>query len=337
MGAYITRRLLLMIPTLVGITVLCFALIQAVPGGPVEEMIARVQASSAERGQNPNHSLSEEEVNNIKAYYGFDQPAWKRYFIWVSKVVRLDLGHSFSYEEPVWDVVSSRFPISLFFGLSAFFLSYLISVPLGIRKAVQNGTRFDFWSSIAVFSGYVMPGYALGILLLMFFAGGSYFDWFPLGGIVSDNFESLTFFGKVSDFLYHMVLPMSCYMLGEFAFLTMLMKNSLLEEISRDYMRTALMKGLSPRRAIWKHALRNALIPIATRMSEIFTLMFAGALLIEKVFDIDGMGLLYYNAMVHRDYNVVMGVILLSSIMVLLGRLFADILYVVVDPRIELS
>jgi microcin C transport system permease protein len=336
MRSYILRRLLLMIPTLLGITVLCFTIIQFVPGGPVEEMISRVQASaSLTGGADAAQSLTPQEIENIKAYFGFDKPAWKRYFIWLSKAVTLDLGKSYSYEEPVWDVLLERFPISLFFGFSSFFLTYLVCIPLGIFKAVKNGSKFDFWSSVAIFSGYVIPGYALGILLLIFFAGGSYLDWFPLGGLVSDNFEYLSMWGKVTDFLHHMALPMICYMLGEFAFLTMLMKNSLLEEIGKEYMRTALLQGQNYRQAVFGHALRNALIPIATRLSEIFTLIFAGALLIEKVFDIDGMGLLYYNSMINRDYNVVMGIILLSSVLALCGRLFSDILYVVVDPRIQ--
>jgi len=327
-----------MIPTLLGITVVCFTLIQFVPGGPVEELISRAQAAAAEKGGaglDPSRALSPDEIAHIKAYFGFDKPAWQRYFIWLSNVVRLDLGTSYSYQEPVWDVISSRFPISLFFGITSFLLSYLICIPLGIWKAVKNGSKFDVASSLAIFSGYVIPGYALGILLLIYFAGGSGLDLFPLGGLVSDDWESLGFFAKITDFLHHMTLPMICYMLGEFAFLTLLMKNSLLEEISKDYMKTALIKGAGFMTAIRRHALRNALIPIATRASEIFTLMFAGALLIEKVFDIDGMGLLYYNSMVNRDYNVVMGVILLSSVMALLGRLFSDILYVLVDPRIQ--
>jgi microcin C transport system permease protein len=334
MKEYIIRRLLLMVPTILGITVVCFILIQFVPGGPVEEMIARVRSAQSLRGADASHSISEEEVENIKAYFGFDKPAFVRYFIWLGNVMRLNLGTSYSYEEPVWNVIISKFPISLFFGLTSFFLSYLICIPLGMLKAVKNKSFFDTASSIVIFTGYVIPGYALGVLLIIFFGGGSFLDWFPLSGIVSDNFEELSFFGKFFDFLHHMVLPLICYMASEFAFLTMLMKNSLLEEINKDYMRTALVKGASFNTAVWKHAFRNSLIPLATRMSQIFTIMFAGALLIEKVFDIDGMGLLVFNSIVSRDYNVVMGIILLTSIMTLLGRLFSDILYAAVDPRI---
>jgi microcin C transport system permease protein len=201
-------------------------------------------------------------------------------------------------------------------------------------KAVKNRSGIDVASSVIIFAGYVIPGYALGIFLIVLLGGGSFLNLFPISGIVSDNFEGLSLWGKALDFLHHMVLPMTCYMASEFAFLTMLMKNSLMEEIKKDYMRTALVKGASFNQAVWKHAFRNSLIPLATRMSEIFTLMFAGALLIEKVFDIDGMGLLVYNSIVSRDYNVVMGIILLTSILALLGRLFSDILYALVDPRI---
>jgi microcin C transport system permease protein len=335
MRAYIIRRVLLMIPTLLGITIVCFALTNFIPGGPVEEMISRVRATASEKGMNASRTITEEEIKNIKAYYGFDKPVYTRYFNWIKNVSRLDLGTSYSYEKPALNVIVSKMPISLFFGVTSFFLSYLVCIPLGMMKAVRNNSVFDTISSLIIFIGYVMPGYALGIILITFLAGGSFLDWFPISGIVSDNFESFSFVSKILDFLYHMVLPLTCYMASEFAFLTLLMKNSLMEEIKKDYMRTAIVKGASFNTAVWKHAFRNSLIPIATHLSDIFTVMFAGALLIEKVFDIDGMGLLVYNSMVSRDYNVVMGIILLSSIMVLLGRLFSDILYVLVDPRIK--
>jgi microcin C transport system permease protein len=335
MKNYIIRRLLLMIPTLLGITVVCFTLIQFVPGGPVEQMIAKIHSASVEgHGIDASKTISEEEIENIKEYFGFDKPAWQRYFIWLCNVLRLDLGTSYSYEEPVWNVIASKFPISLFFGLTSFILSYLVCIPLGMLKAMKNKTTIDTVSSVFIFTGYVIPSYALGILLIVLFSGSYFLNIFPLSGIVSDNWEELSFFGKIFDFIHHMVLPMICYMASEFAFLTMLMKNSILEEIQKDYMRTALAKGSGFKRAVWKHAFRNSLIPLATRMSQIFTLMFAGALLIEKVFDIDGMGLLVFNSIVSRDYNVVMGIILLTSILTMLGRLFSDILYAVVDPRI---
>jgi microcin C transport system permease protein len=337
MKSYLLRRLLLMIPTLFGISVVCFALTQAVPGGPVEQMISKVRAASAEKGMGASHALSPAEIENIKRYYGFDQPVHVRYLRWAGKVARFDLGTSYAYGEPAWDVIKSKFPVSLFFGLTSFVLAYLVCIPLGAYKALRHKSTFDTLSSAALFAGYVMPGFALGVLLLIFFGGGSYLDWFPLSGIVSDDWESYTLWGKITDFLWHMTLPLLCYMIGEFAFLTLLMKNSLLDELPKDYMRTALLQGMTFRQAVWKHALRNALIPLATRAGEIFTLMFAGALLIEKVFDIDGMGLLVYNSIENRDYNVVMGIILLSSFLAMVGRLFSDILYVWIDPRIRLK
>jgi microcin C transport system permease protein len=238
---------------------------------------------------------------------------------------------------PVWNVILSKMPISLFFGLTSFILSYVISIPLGVWKAVKHHSAFDIVTSGLVFTGYIIPGYALGILLIIVFAGGSYLSWFPMSGIVSDNFEDLSTGAKLLDFLHHLCLPMVCYMIGEFAFLTQLMKNSLLDELNKEYIRTALVKGVSFRRAVWKHAFRNALIPLATGSAELFTVMFAGSLFIERVFDIDGMGLLFYNSIIGRDYNVVMGLIVLTSVLTMLGRLFADLLYVVFDPRIRFS
>jgi microcin C transport system permease protein len=336
MTAYILRRLLLMVPTILGITIACFLLCQFVPGGPVEQVISRVRAVSAAHGASQK-SISPEEVENIKAYFGFDKPIHVRYLIWLSKLLRFDLGNSYVYHMPVWNVITSKMPISLFFGLTSFILSYAISIPLGVWKAIKHHSAFDIATSSLVFAGYIIPGYALGILLIIFLGGGSYLTWFPISGVVSDNFEDLSALGKVLDFLHHLCLPMICYMIGEFAFLTQLMKNSLLDELNKEYVRTALVKGVSFRGAVWKHAFRNALIPLATGSAELFTVMFAGALLIERVFDIDGMGLLLYNSVVGRDYNVVMGIIVLSSILTMFGRLFADILYVVFDPRIRFS
>lgn len=336
MKSYLLRRLLLMGPTLFGISLVCFLLTQFVPGGPVEQMIAKIQNAAGEKGRDASKAISPEEVENIKRYYGFDQPVAVRYWRWIRKLSHLDLGISYAYGEPVWNVIKSKFPVSLFFGLTSFLLSYSVCIPLGLYKALKHRSAFDAGSSIVIFAGYVMPGFALGVLLLTFFAGGNYLNWFPLSNIVSDDWESLSLFGKILDFLHHMTLPLICYMASEFAFLTFLIKNALLEEMSKDYMRTALLQGMSFPQAVWRHALRNSLIPLATRMGEVFTVLFAGALLIEKVFDIDGMGLLFYNSIQNRDYNVVLGIILLSSLLAMLGRLFSDMLYVLVDPRIRL-
>lgn len=336
MTTYIVRRLLLMIPTMLGITVACFLLCQFVPGGPVEQVVSRLRAASSAHGAS-QRTISAEEVANIKAYLGFDKPIHVRYFIWLGRVLRFDLGNSYVYHMPVWNVIVSKMPISFFFGLTSFILSYAISIPLGVWKAVKHHSAFDAITSAVVFAGYVIPGYALGILLIIFLGGGSYLSWFPISGVVSDNFEDLSAGAKLLDFLHHLCLPMICYMISEFAFLTQLMKNSLLDELNREYIRTALVKGVSFRAAVWKHGFRNALIPLATSCANLFTVMFAGALLIERVFDIDGMGLLFYNSVVGRNYNVVMGIIVLTSILTMFGRLFADLLYVVFDPRIRFS
>jgi microcin C transport system permease protein len=334
MTNYILRRLFLMIPTLLGISLVCFILFQFVPGGPVEEYISKIRAVGSARGATAK-TISQEEINNIKAYMGYDQPAHLRYLHWLGNVCRGDLGKSLVYQQPVLQVIASKFPVSILFGLTSFILSYLVSIPLGIRKAISHGGVFDTASSAIIFAGYVMPGYALGILLIIFFAGGTYFDWFPIGNLVSENFEGLSFWGKALDVGRHMVLPLTCYMAGEFAFLTLLMKNSMLDEISKEYMRTALAKGLSFRQAVWRQAFRNGLIPIATGIGSILALLFTSALLLERVFDLDGMGLLFFNSVLSRDYNVVLGIIVLSSFFTMLGRLFSDIIYVVIDPRIR--
>lgn len=324
-----------MVPTLIGITIVCFTLIQMVPGGPVEQYLSRISGAESMQGANSNNNISQEELEIIKAYYGFDRPALERYFSWMWNMLRLDFGESYFYEEPVWKVITERMPISLFFGLTSFLLSYAVCIPLGIFKAVRKNSWSDTISSILIYIGYVIPSYALGVLLIILFCGGSYFDLFPMGGIKSDYHEELNFFWRIVDFLHHMALPMLCYMAGEFAVLTILMKNSLLEEMHREYILTAQLKGSSRIRAVLVHGLRNALIPLATRLSEIFTLVFAGALFIEKIFDIDGMGLLFYNSIVRRDYNVVLALIVMTSVLSLLGRLFSDILYATIDPRIR--
>lgn len=335
MTTYILRRLLLFIPTLLGISLVTFALVQFVPGGPVEEYISQVQGMSAAQGGD-TRELSAEEVENIKKYFGFDQPAHVRYVHWLGNLLQGDWGRSYVYRKPVLEVILSKMPISLFFGITSFILAYTISIPLGVWKAIHDRSLFDTVSSTVIFAGYVIPGFALGVLLIILFGGGSYFDLFPVSGVVSDNHEYLSPLNQVLDFLHHMILPLTCYMVSEFAFLTLLTKNTLLEELNKDYVRTALAKGMSRTAAIWKHALRNSLIPLATGMADIFVVMFAGSLLIERVFDIDGMGLLFYDSIVGRDYNVVLGLIMLVSIFTMAGRLFADLLYVWIDPRIRL-
>jgi microcin C transport system permease protein len=282
-----------------------------------------------------SNALPEELVEEIRRYYGFDKPIHVRYGMWLWNVLHLDLGRSYVYQDPVWDVIKSRFPISIFLGLTGFFLGYLVCVPLGVLKAVRHGSRFDWISSVVVFLGYAIPGWALGTALLVLLGGGSFWDVFPLGGFRPDNWEYLSAWGKITGQLEHMALPVLCYMVGAFATLTILTKNSLMENLSQDYVRTAFAKGLSERRVIFVHALRNSLIPIVTGLGHAISLVLAGSFLIEKVFNIDGMGYLGYTAILQRDYPVALGILVISSLLMLVGNILSDIIYAFVDPRIR--
>jgi microcin C transport system permease protein len=311
-----------------------------VPGGPVERQIMRYKMALAMEGgagggREMNVDLPQEAIEEMKRYYGFDKPVHIRYAQWLWNVLKLDLGTSYIYQDPVWDVIKSRFPVSIFLGLTGFFLSYIVCVPLGVYKAIRHGSRFDFLSSIVVFLGYSVPGWALGTALLVLFGGGSFWNVFPLGGFRPDNWEYLGFLEKIGAQLHYMFLPVLCYMMGSFATLTILMKNSLMENLGQDYVRTAFAKGLSERRVIFVHALRNSLIPIATGLGHVISLILAGSFLIEKVFNIDGMGYLGYTSILQRDYPVALGILVISSLLMLVGNILSDMIYVVVDPRIR--
>ncbi len=329
---YLIKRLLLIIPTLIGVSIACFLLTRFLPGGPIEQAIMRLTS-----GGEHMHSRSVEsgEVERLKKIYGFDKPVIQQYFSWMGKIVQGDFGESFRTFRPVLAEIAARLPISLTFGLTGFLLSYLICIPLGIKKALTHRSLFDTVSSVVVYVGYAIPGFALGVLLLVFLGGGSFLNLFPLSGIVSDNFEYLPWYRQILDFLHHMVLPVLCYSIGGYAILTTLMKNSLMEELNKDYIRTALAKGLPYNRVVFRHALRNAFIPILTGMGSLFTLFFAGSILIEKVFSIPGMGLLSFQAMLDRDYPVVLGIIIIQTLFNLLGRLISDFSLAVADPRIS--
>jgi microcin C transport system permease protein len=276
-------------------------------------------------------------IEELKKFYGFDKPVHIRYATWLANVVQLDLGTSYVYQDPVWDVIKRRFPVSIFLGLTGFLLSYLVCIPLGIFKAIKHGSKPDFASSALVFLGYSIPGWSLGTLLLVLFGGGSFWDVFPLGGFRPDNWEYLGFFQKIQSQLYYMFLPVVCYMIGSFATLTILMKNSLMENLGQDYVRTAFSKGLGEKRVIFLHALRNSLIPISTGLGHFFSLILAGSFLIEKVFNIDGMGYLGYTSILQRDYPVALGILVVGSLLLLIGNILSDIIYVIVDPRIRFS
>ena len=280
-------------------------------------------------------SLPQDAIDEIRRFYGFDKPVHVRYGQWLWNVMRLDLGNSYIYQEPVWDVIKSRFPVSIFLGLTGFLLSYVICIPLGVMKAVRHGTRFDVVSSIVVFLGYSVPGWALGTALLVLFGGGSFWSLFPLGGFRPYNWEFLNLSQKVVAQLHHMFLPVFCYMVGSFATLTILTKNSLMENLGQDYIRTAFAKGLGEYRVIFVHALRNSLIPLATGLGHVFGLVLAGSFLIEKVFNIDGMGYLGYTSILQRDYPVALGILVISSLLMLFGNILSDVIYTAADPRIR--
>jgi microcin C transport system permease protein len=338
---YFARRLLLVIPTFLGITVICFGLIQFVPGGPVEQLIMKMRGIASAEGR-PNTgaaaTISEDYREQLMEHFGFNKPFYRRYYDWL---VTNRLGMRWeSYKitnKTAWELIRERFPVSLIFGITGFVLSYIVCIPLGIAKALRNGSRFDLASSVIVFTGYAIPAFAFGMVLKMAFCGtvDGLWDVFPVAGFEADNFARLGFAGKLQDRFMHMFLPVLCYIISSFAVLTLLMKNSLLEQVGRDYIRTVVAKGGSYRRAIWAHALRNSLIPIATGFGRILTVMFAGSVIIEQVFEIPGMGRLSLEAIVGRDYPVFMGILALTSILGLLGNVLSDFCYVLIDPRID--
>ena len=338
MTAYFIRRLLLVIPTFIGITIMVFAITRLVPGGPVERMIAEYQMRSMERGggissAGRNQPLSEEQIEELKKYYGFDKPVLVSYFQWLKKVIRFDLGTSTRYYEPVWDIIKSKLPVSLFYGIMAMILTYSVCIPLGILKAIKHKTTIDNTTSIIVFIGYAIPNYIIALILLITFS--SWLDIFPLGGFTSDNFSDLSLLGKAGDLIYHAVLPLISYMAGSFAVMTFMMKNTLMDHMASDFVRTAIAKGIPFKRAIFKHATRNSLIPLATSFGNNISLILTGSYLIEKIFNIDGMGLLGLESIVQRDYPVVLGTLVISSLLFLIGNILSDICVALVDPRVK--
>ncbi|OWY19121.1 hypothetical protein C7N43_30140 [Sphingobacteriales bacterium UPWRP_1] len=439
MFKYILKRLLLMLPTFFGATFLVFAILNLVPGGPLERAIMQLEARATEGGGGgqvvQKNKLTPEVIEQLRRQYGLDKPFMTRYLIWLGfyprevkseikplgecfredlryvkqdgrtyaiqrwiklqnegdkvmayasgvgsdfkfsedyaelpdctaitewdpapewktietkpdgslRIVRMafsgiftgDFGRSYIFNRPVLELIWERLYISAYFGIIGFLLSYLVCIPLGIMKAVKHNTPFDFASSALIFAGYATPGYALGVLLLSFFASGRFLKWFPLGGFRSPDWEQLSMMGKILDQLHHTALPVICYMIGAFATLTLLMKNSLLENLSQDYVRTAFAKGLDEKTVIFKHAVRNSLIPIATGLGHIIGIFLAGSYLIELVFNIDGIGLLSYKSVVNVDYPVFLGFLVINIIILLVGNLLSDMLYVVIDPRIK--
>ncbi len=342
MTTYFIRRLLLVIPTFLGITVISFCIMQIVPGGPLEQEIMKIRSQGMMGGETQGASgrtgstqIPEEVLNEMKKFYGFDKPIPLRYATWLWNILHLDLGRSYVYGEPVWDVIKSRFPVSIYFGLIGFTISYTVCVPLGVWKAVKHGSSFDFLSSSLVFLGYSLPGWALGAILLVLLGGGSFWDVFPLGGFRSEGWADLPVWDKIIDQVYHTILPIMAMTVGSFATLTVLMKNGLMEQLGQDYVRTAFAKGLSEKRVIFLHALRNSLIPIATTIGGMIGIILSGSYLIELTFNINGFGLLGFTSMVNRDYPIVLGELVIGTLIGLIGAIISDMVLAMVDPRIR--
>ena len=342
MLSYIVKRLLLMVPTLLGVLLVTFAVIQFVPGGPVEQMVSQLQgrdsggegAAASGAGYRGRQGVDAKRIEEIRTLYGFDKPAPERFMQMLGQFARFDLGSSFFYPKTVWQLVREKLPVSISLGLWTFLLSYLVSVPLGIAKAVRAGSRFDTWTSLLVLVGYAIPGFVLGVALLVVFGGQ--LQWFPLRGLTSGNWETLSWGAKVTDYLWHITLPVTASVLGAFAVTTILTKNAFLEEIGKQYVLTARAKGLSEGRVLWKHVLRNALIPLVTGFPAAFVgAFFTGSLLIETLFSLDGLGLLSYESVMRRDYPVVLGTLYLFTLIGLFTKLISDLCYLWVDPRVK--
>ncbi len=360
MTAYIIRRLLLMIPTLFGIMALNFFIVQAAPGGPVEKMVASLthlnmdstariggggsdfaagggaQMATAESIYRGARGLDPELVARIEKMYGFDKPPMERFFGMIGNYLRFDFGDSFYRNASVIGLIGQTLPVTMSLGLWTTLIIYLVSIPLGIRKAVKDGTPFDVWSSTLIIIGYAIPSFLFAILLIVLFAGGNYFTWFPLKGLTSDEWESFNWPHKITDYFWHIALPVTAMVVGGFASLTMLTKNCFLDEIHKLYVTTARAKGLSERRVLYGHVFRNAmLIVIAGFPSALLRIFFTSALLIEIIFSLNGLGLLGYEAVVGRDYPVVFGTLYIFTLLGLLLGLLGDITYSLVDPRID--
>ena len=331
---YIATRVLLMLPTLLGVLTATFILIQFVPGGPVEQAISELRQKRQERGH--GGELDAAQVEAIKKLYGFDKPPLERFWLTVSSFARFDFGVSFQNNKDVWTLIKSKLPVSISLGLWSFLAAYLLSIPLGVAKAVREGSRFDALSSLVVLAGFALPGFVLGVVLIVLFCGGSFLEWFPLRGLVSDNWAELSWPGRIADYFWHLALPLICLTIGSFATLTMLTKNTFIEEIRKQYVLVARAKGLSERTVLYKHVFRNALLPIVTGLpAALVAAFFGGALLIETLFSLDGLGLLSYESIVRRDYPVVLASVYLLALIGLAIKLLADLLYVLVDPRVQ--
>lgn len=361
MLAYILRRILLMIPTLFGIMVVNFFIVQAAPGGPVDRTIAQIKggqvgatsritggggelgaaasnASSSAQGQNSRASrgLPPELVEQIKKLYGFDKPPGERFLIMMKSYLLFDFGKSFYRDRSVIDLIKDKLPVSISIGLWTTLLSYAISIPLGIAKAVRDGSKFDIWTSTVVIVGYSIPGFLFAVLLVVLFAGGGFVQWFPLRGLISENWDQLSLIGKIADYFWHLVLPITALVISSFATLTFLTKNSFIEEINKQYVVTARAKGLTQNAVLYRHVFRNAMLLVVSGIpAALVGILFTGALLIEVIFSLDGLGLLGFESAINRDYPVMFGTLYMFTLIGLVLNLIGDLTYVAVDPRID--
>lgn len=359
MAAYILRRLLLIIPTLFGILTINFLIVQAAPGGPVEQTIANLQglntsatarfdgsAQSDLSGGSPSatesstyrggRGLDPQLVKQIEAQFGFDKPAHERFFQMLKNYLVFDFGESLFSGKKVTDLIIEKLPVSISLGLWTTLITYLVAVPLGIKKAVRDGTPFDVWSSSVIIIGYAIPNFLFAILLIVLFAGGTYFSWFPLRGLTSPDFDQLSVWGQIKDYFWHITLPVLVSVIGSFATLSMLTKNSFLDEINKQYVITARAKGLSENQVLYGHVFRNAMLLIIAGMpAALIGIFFTGSMLIEVIFSLDGIGLLGYEAVIKRDYPVIFGTLYIFTLIGLLLKLVSDLTYVAVDPRID--
>ncbi|UXN03197.1 microcin C ABC transporter permease YejB [Bartonella sp. HY406] len=363
MAAYILRRLLLIIPTIIGILTITFVILQFTPGGPIETIAAQLQGggngpldrisggggdmgisaenvgahtSSSQSIYRGAQGMDPAYIKKLEEKFGFDKPAWQRYLILLRDYSTFNFGNSFISDQPIIDMIKKTLPVSVTLGLWLMLISYAISIPLGIRKALKDGSAFDVWTSAVIIIGYSIPGFLFGVMLIVFFAGGSFFDWFPLRGLTSDNFDELSWGGKILDYLWHITLPVAAMAISAFATTTLLTKNCFLEEIRKQYVVTARAKGLSDRKVLYGHVFRNAmLVVIAGFPAAFISSFFTGSLLIEMLFSLDGMGLMSYTAVVNRDYPVVLGTLFIFSLLGLVVALVSDLVYMLVDPRID--
>jgi microcin C transport system permease protein len=351
---YIIKRLLLMIPTLLGVMLLTFAVIQFVPGGPVEQVIAKLEGQSADAtsrisGNSGSEAggdqqskyrgaqgLDPEFIKSLEKQFGFDKPAHERFFKLVKDYATFDFGQSYYRDTSVISLMAEKMPVSVSLGLWLTLITYLVSIPLGIKKAISDGSKFDIWTSAVIIVGYAIPSFILAIFLIILFAGGSYYNWFPLRGLTSDNFESLSWFGKLKDYAWHLALPLTALGISSFATMTLLTKNSFLDEIRKQYVTTARAKGLTEKKILYSHVFRNAMMLVISGFPGAFLgAFFAGSLLIETVFSLDGLGYLTYKSALDRDYPVVLANLYIFTLLGLIVALISDLTYTWIDPRID--